>query len=163
MTKKSKLNWLLSVLASLVTVTVALPVAAAECPKLADVEWWTNTVPEVRRVVLNTYEGSWDAYIDRWQLQRKELQEAYDHGSPVEIKSRGLVFRDDDLKNYVKMVDERRAEERQRLAEVGRARGFGPRRAAAGSREGDRRPEPRPRGHGDLRERSGGVPGDQPR
>ena len=42
--------------------------AAAECPKLADVEWWTNTVPEVRRVVLNTYNGNWDSYIDRWSL-----------------------------------------------------------------------------------------------
>jgi len=81
--------------------------AAAECPKLADVEWWTNTVDEVRQVVVQTYEGSWDSYIDRWQLQRKELQDAYNRGTAVEIRTRGLTFRDEDLKNYIKMVDER--------------------------------------------------------
>jgi hypothetical protein len=106
MARRIKLNRLLGILTSLVTLGAAFP-AAAECPKLADVEWWTNTVDEVRQVVVKTYEGSWDSYIDRWQLQRKELQDAYNRGTAVEIRTRGLTFRDEDLKNYIKMVDER--------------------------------------------------------
>lgn len=100
------LKRLLGVLVVLVSLGEAFP-AAAECPKLADVEWWTNTVDEVREVVVKTYEGSWDSYIARWQQQRKELQQAYDAGGAVEIKSRGLTFREDELKNYIKMVDDR--------------------------------------------------------
>jgi hypothetical protein len=85
------------------------PVQAQEskCPALSDVEWWTNTVPEVRRVVLNSYNGSWEAYIDRWRQELKNSQDAYDGGSSIEIKSRGLILRDADLKDYVNKVDER--------------------------------------------------------
>ena len=81
--------------------------AAAQCPQLSDVEWWTNTEGEVRRVVLTSYGGSWDAYIERWKQQRKELQGAFDTQTSVEIKSRALVFRGNDLKDYIKQVDER--------------------------------------------------------
>lgn len=80
---------------------------ASRCPKLSDVEWWTNTIPEVRRVVAASYNGSWESYIDRWIQQRRDLQVAYDAGNSVEIKSRGLVFRNDDLKDYIAQVDER--------------------------------------------------------
>lgn len=80
---------------------------ASNCPKLSDVEWWTNTVPEVRRVVQASYNGNWDAYIDRWKQQQRDLQQAYNSGQSVEIKSRGLVFRNDDLKEYIGQVEER--------------------------------------------------------
>lgn len=81
--------------------------AQSKCPPLSNVEWWTNTVPEVRRVVSASYNGSWDAYIDRWKQQQRDLQQAYDTGNAVEIKSRALVFRGDDLKAYIAQVDER--------------------------------------------------------
>ena len=81
--------------------------ASAQCPKLSDVEWWTNTVPEVQRVVVASYNGNWTAYIDRWKQQRRELQTAFDTQTAVEIKSRALVFRGDDLKDYIRLVDER--------------------------------------------------------
>ena len=104
----SKLTSLAGVLAVVAISATATPASAqGACPKLSDVEWWTNTVSEVRRVVLASYNGSWDAYIDRWKLQHKELQQAYDSGQSVEIKSRALVFRNDDLKEYIGQVDER--------------------------------------------------------
>jgi hypothetical protein len=95
--------------AALVLLGGGAPVQAQEskCPALSNVEWWTNTVPEVRRVVLNSYDGKWEAYIDRWRQELKNAQDAYDGGSSIEIKSRGLVLRDDDLKSYVGKVDER--------------------------------------------------------
>ncbi len=86
---------------------VAPAFAQGQCPELSKVEWWTNTVPEVRRVVVAGYKGNWDAYIDRWKQQRKDLQAAYEGGSAVEIKSRALIFRNDDLKDYIAQVDER--------------------------------------------------------
>ncbi len=87
-----------------------MPASAQEssrCPKLSDVEWWTNTIPEVRRVVTASYNGNWESYIDRWIEQRRDLLVAYNAGNSVEIKSRALVFRDDDLKDYIAQVDER--------------------------------------------------------
>jgi hypothetical protein len=106
-----KLTSLAGVLAAIAIAAVSAPAVAqqqaANCPKLSDVEWWTNTVPEVRRVVQASYNGSWDAYIDRWRQQQKDLQQAYNSGQSVEIKSRGLVFRNDDLKEYIGQVEER--------------------------------------------------------
>lgn len=101
---------MLGVCALLTASAVAMPASAQDssrCPKLSDVEWWTNTIPEVRRVVAASYNGSWESYIDRWIQQRRDLQVAYDAGNSVEIKSRGLVFRNDDLKDYIAQVDER--------------------------------------------------------
>lgn len=105
----SKLTSLAGVLAVIaISATAATPASAQDaCPKLSDVEWWTNTVPEVRRAVLTSYNGSWDAYIDRWKQQQRDLQQAYDSGQSVEIKSRGLVFRNDDLKDYIGQVVDR--------------------------------------------------------
>ena len=85
----------------------AAAMAAETCPALPDVEWWTRTVPEVRRTVEASFKGSWDAYIDRWKQQRRSLQNAYNSGAAVEIKSRNLIFRNDELKNYIRLVDER--------------------------------------------------------
>jgi hypothetical protein len=81
--------------------------AAAQCPELSKVEWWTNTVPEVRLVVQTSYQGSWESYITRWRRHRSELKLEYDSGRSVEIKSRGLVFQDQTLKNYIAQVEER--------------------------------------------------------
>ena len=106
----SKVKFLLGVCAALTASALAMPASAQEssrCPKLSDVEWWTNTIPEVRRVVTASYNGNWESYIDRWIQQRRDLQTAYDAGNSVEIKSRGLVFRNDDLKDYIGQVDER--------------------------------------------------------
>ena len=101
-----KYKAIMGVLGLLFGLAAAVP-ASAECPKLSDVEWWTNTVPEVQRLVSASYSGNWNAYIDRWRQQRKDLQNAYDAGNSVEIKSRALVFRGDDLKEYIRLVDER--------------------------------------------------------
>jgi hypothetical protein len=104
----SKLTSLAGVLAAIAISAMTAPAAAQiTCPKLSEVEWWTNTVPEVRRAVLASYNGSWEAYIDRWKQQQRELQQAYDAGQSVEIKSRGLVFRNDDLRDYIGQVVER--------------------------------------------------------
>src|SRR3990172_6032230 len=102
----SKSNVIVGILALVMALGTVAP-AAAQCPQLSDVEWWTNTEGEVRRVVLTSYGGSWDAYIERWKQQRKELQGAFDTQTSVEIKSRALVFRGNDLKDYIKQVDER--------------------------------------------------------
>ena len=104
----SKLTSLAGLMAVIAISAMAAPAAAqSTCPKLSDVEWWTNTVPEVRRAILASYNGSWDAYIDRWKQQKKDLELAYQSGQSVEIKSRALVFRDDDLKDYIGKVEER--------------------------------------------------------
>jgi len=104
----SKLTSLAGVLAVIAISATQNPASAqVACPQLSEVEWWTNTVPEVRRAVLASYNGNWDAYIDRWKQQQRELQQAYDSGQSVEIKSRGIVFRNDDLKDYIGQVADR--------------------------------------------------------
>lgn len=105
-----KLTALAGVLATIAVSALVSPAAAQQasnCPQLSNVEWWTNTVSEVRRVVQASYNGSWDAYIDRWKQQQRDLQQALNSGQAVEIKSRGLVFRNDDLKEYIGQVEER--------------------------------------------------------
>jgi len=104
----SKLTTLAGAMAVIALSAMATPAAAqTACPKLSEVEWWTNTVSEVRRAVLASYNGSWDAYIDRWKQQQRDLQAAYDAGQSVEIRSRALVFRNEDLKDYIGQVEER--------------------------------------------------------
>jgi hypothetical protein len=100
---------ILSAAAAVVWLSSNAPAEAqeAKCPALENVDWWTNTIPEVRRTVLNSYKGSWEAYIDRWRQELKTSQQAYDGGSSIEIRSRGLVLRDDDLKDYINKVDRR--------------------------------------------------------
>ena len=99
---------ILGAAAAVVWLGASAPAQAQEtCPQLSNVEWWTNTVPEVRRTVLNSYNGSWESYIDRWRQELKSAQDAFDGGSSIEIKSRGLVLRDDDLKDYVNKVSDR--------------------------------------------------------
>ena len=93
----------------LIAVVIAgLPhAAAAACPELAKVAWWTNTIPEVRQTVKASFQDNWDAYIARWQRYRADLQKEYDNSGAVRIRSHDVVFRGEDLKAYIATVDER--------------------------------------------------------
>lgn len=89
-------------------VTAGLPyAAAADCPELAKVAWWTNTVPEVRATIKASFEDDWDKYIARWQRYRRDLQAEYDGNGSVKIKAHNLVFRGEELKDYIAMVEAR--------------------------------------------------------
>jgi hypothetical protein len=97
---------LLRVLIAIVTAGLS-HAAAAECPELAKVAWWTNTVPEVRETVKASFQGNWDKYIARWQRYRGDLQTEYDGHGTVRIKSHDVEFRGEDLKTYIATVDTR--------------------------------------------------------